>query len=150
MKLKVVFLAASMIACGISGLGQNDAPHLPPQPHLFRLWTDANGESHIKEIKLGNNKRAMIPGVTMDFSGTPAGSNARNFHHSPARQFAVTVSGKIDVEASDGSKAHLETGDMFLLEDTTGKGHKTFEEGAASIFLRVPDGFDVETWARGE
>lgn len=149
MKSKIVFLAASISACGIGAFGQQDAPIPPPQPHLFRLWTDASGESHIKEIKLGNDKRPMIPGVTMNFSGTPAGPNARKFHHSPAHQFAVTVSGKIDVEASDGSKAHLETGDMFFLEDTTGKGHKTSEEGAASIFLRVPDDFDVEAWARG-
>jgi hypothetical protein len=108
MKSKIVFLAASISACGIRAFGQQDAPILPPQPHLFRLWTDASGESHIKEIKLGNNKRPMIPGITMNFSGTPAGPNARKFHHSPAHQFAVTVSGKIDVEASDGSKAHLE------------------------------------------
>jgi len=54
---------------------------------------------------------------------------------------------KIDVEASDGTKAHLDVGDTALLEDTIGKGHKTLAEGAGSVFLRVPD---VKTWARGE
>jgi hypothetical protein len=147
MKL-IVFLAASISVC-VGAFGQQASPVLPPQPHLFHLWTDAAGETHIQEIKLGNNRRPAIPGVTMNFSGTPAGPNAKNFHNSPAHQFAVTVSGKIDVEASDGSKAHLETGDMFFLEDTKGKGHKTLEEGASSIFLRVPDDFNVDTWARG-
>ena len=59
-------------------------------------------------------------------------------------------SGAIDVEASDGTKAHLATGDMAFLEDTTGKGHKTIEEGASSVFLRVPADFDIKAWARGE
>jgi len=122
----------------------------PPQPHLFHLWTDAKGDTHMEEIKLSNNRRASITGITMNFSGLPAGEGAALLHHAPARQFAVTVSGKIDVEASDGTKAHLEPGDISFLEDTTGKGHKTLEEGASSIFLRVPDNFDIKAWARGE
>jgi hypothetical protein len=39
---------------------------------------------------------------------------------------------------------------MAFLEDTTGKGHKTIEEGASSVFLRVPADFDIKAWARGE
>ncbi len=92
----------------------------------------------------------MIPGATLNFSGLPAGAGAVLLHHAPAHQFAITVSGKLDVEASDGTKAHLDVGDMAFLEDTAGKGHKTFEEGAGSVFVRVPDSFDVKAWARGE
>ncbi len=121
-----------------------------PQPHLFHLWTDAKGDTHLEELKLANNRRAAIPGVTLNFSGLPAGERAALLHNAPARQFAVTVSGQIDVEASDGTRAHLNVGDMAFLEDTTGKGHKTLEEGAGSIFLRVPDNFDIKAWARGE
>jgi len=121
----------------------------PPQPHLFHIWSDSNGDTHLEEIKLANNRRPMIQGVMMNFSGLPAPAGAPLLHHTPARQFAVTVSGKIDVEVSDGTKAHLDVGDMAFLEDTAGKGHKTMEEGASSIFLRVPDGFDIKAWARG-
>jgi hypothetical protein len=59
------------------------------------------------------------------------------------------LSGKIDVEASDGSRAHLDVRDMAFLDDATGKGHKTFEEGGASVFLRLPEQFDGDGWARG-
>lgn len=149
MKLNNVLLIASIPVLALTAFAQEHARILPPQPHLFHCWTDASGESHIKEIKLANNKRAPIPGITMNFSGTPVGNGVPAFHKVGQRQFAVTVSGKIDVEASDGSKAHLDVGDLFFLEDTTGKGHKTFEEGAASIFLRVPEDFNIETWARG-
>ena len=66
------------------------------------------------------------------------------------RQFAVTVYGEIDVEASDGTRAHLRTGDMSFIEDVTGKGHRTFETGSQSVFLQVPEGFDVKKWATGQ
>ena len=149
MKTRAVLLIMAINAFCFSAFGQEGAMVLPAQPHLFHIWSDANGDTHIQEIKLANNKRAMISGLTMNFSGTPAGPNAKKLHNTPARQFAITVSGKIDVEASDGSRAHLDVGDMAFLEDTTGKGHKTFEEGAASVFLRVPELFDVNAWARG-
>ena len=142
--------AALLIASSIAISQQKKTPVPPPQPHLFHLWTDAKGDTHLEELKLANNRRPMIPGVTMNFSGLPAPEGAALLHLAPARQFAITVSGKIDVEASDGTKAHLEIGDMAFLEDTTGKGHKTLEEGAGSVFLRVPEGFDVKAWARGE
>ncbi len=138
-----------MLAAGIA-VSEEKKTALPPQPHLFHVWTDAKGDTHLEEIKLANNKRAMIPGATVNFSGLAAPETAALLHHAPARQFAITVSGKIDVEASDGSKAHLEVGDMSFLEDTTGKGHKTLESGAGSLFIRVPDNFDVKAWARGE
>ena len=60
----------------------------------------------------------------------------------------MTVSGTIDLQASDGSKAHLAAGDIAYLDDTTGKGHTAKVEGG-SISMRVEPGFDVKAWARG-
>jgi len=148
--IKTIAGLASLLVLGMGIAVSQKKPVPPPQPHLFHIWSDAKGDTHLEEIRLANNRRAMIPGVTMNFSGLPAGEGAAQLHHAPAHQFAVTVSGKIDVEASDGTKAHLDVGDMAFLEDTTGKGHKTLEEGAGSVFLRVPDNFDVKQWAKGE
>ena len=78
--------------------------------------------------------RSMIPGIVMNFSGVvtaPGGPRG----------------GEIDVEASDGTRAHLRTGDMSVIEDVTGTGHRTFETGSQSVFLQVPEGFDVKKWA---
>jgi hypothetical protein len=147
-RTRIAAFAALLTASSLAISQQKKVP--PPQPHLFHIWTDAKGDTHLEELKLANNRRAMIPGVTINFSGLPAGEGAAQLHHAPTRQFAITVSGKIDVEASDGTRAHLAVGDMAFLEDTTGKGHKTLEEGAGSVFLRVPDDFDVKVWARGE
>ena len=139
-----------LLSLGV-GLGQQSkkASEAQRQPHLFHIFTDAQGQSHIQEIKLVSNRRAEIPGAKMVFNGLPAPPQAVEWHHTPARQFAITVVGSLNVEAGDGTKAHLETGDMAFLEDLAGKGHRTFEEGASSVFIRVPDGFDVKAWAAG-
>ncbi len=90
----------------------------------------------------------------MNFSGVVTGPGGprggEKLHNTGVRQFAITVFGEIDVEASDGTRAHLRTGDMSFIEDVTGKGHRTFETGSQSVFLRVPEGFDVKKWAAGQ
>ena len=123
----------------------------PEGPRLYRVWSDANGDTHLEEIDIATKGRVLIPGVVMNFSGnTPPRTVARNCTTPGARQFAVTVYGEIDVETSDGSKAHLRTGDMSFIEDVTGKGHRTIEKGSQSVFLQVPEGFDVKKWAAGQ
>jgi hypothetical protein len=141
-----------VLAAG-AAVGQNIGGASKPLPHLFRIWSDSAGDTHIEEIKLSDKKRAKIPGVLVDFHlalKPPDGrAAAMKLHNAPAHEFAVTISGKIDVVASDGSKAHLEAGDIAYLDDTTGKGH-TANGNGASISLAVQNGFDVKAWARGE
>ena len=154
--MKIATLVANVVLLTLLGStigsGQEQQRVPPKQPHLFHCWTDASGETHIKEIILGNNRRAPISGATVNFSGTPQGNGngVPAFHRAPRRQFAITVFGEVDLEAPDGSKAHLKVGDMSFIEDTLGKGHKTTAgEGASSLFISVPDDFDVEAWAHG-
>jgi len=137
----------------IAGLSQ-EKQAAPDGPRLYRIWSDAQGETHLEEINIATKGRPTIPGITMNFSGVvtgPGGPRAgAQLHNTGARQFAITVFGEIDVEASDGTRAHLRTGDMSFIEDVTGKGHRTFEEGSQSVFLRVPEDFDVKKWAAGK
>ena len=119
-------------------------------PHLYRVWSDANGDTHLEEIDISTKGRVLIPGVVVNYSGNTPPAGSEKLHNTSFRQFAVTVYGQIDVETSDGTKAHLRTGDMSFVEDVTGKGHRTIEKGSQSVFLRVPDGFDVKKWAAGQ
>ncbi|HWA68911.1 MAG TPA: hypothetical protein VG821_03635 [Rhizomicrobium sp.] len=130
--------------------GQAKAATPAPSPNLFRLWSDSAGDTHVEKIKLSDKKLAKIPGATVDFhlGGIPPEA-ATKLHPAPGHMFAVTISGKIDLVASDGSKAHLEAGDIAYLDDTTGKGHTAKGDGS-SISLAVDPGFDVKAWARGE
>ena len=123
-------------------------------PRLYRVWSDAKGETHLEEINIATKGRTTIPGIVMNFSGGVTGPGGprggEQLHNTSVRQFAITVFGQIDVEASDGTRAHLRTGDMSFVEDVTGKGHRTFETGSQSVFLRMPEGFDVKQWAAGQ
>src|SRR3954466_3555945 len=120
-------------------------------PRLYRVWSDAKGDTHLEEINIATKGRETIPGIVMNFPGAVTGPGGprggEQLHNTSVRQFAITVFGQIDVETSDGTRAHLRTGDMSFIEDVTGKGHRTFETGSQSVFLRVPEGFDVKKWA---
>jgi hypothetical protein len=47
------------------------------------------------------------------------------WHPTPRRQFCVTFSGAFQVTTSDGESRQFGPGTVFLLDDTSGKGHDT-------------------------
>jgi len=48
-----------------------------------------------------------------------------NFHCAPQKQYIVLLDGGIEIETSLGEIRQFETGSILLVEDITGKGHKT-------------------------
>lgn len=48
---------------------------------------------------------------------------ATNWHPTPRRQYVVMLAGAITIEVETGAKKKFETGDVFMLEDTRGRGH---------------------------
>ena len=48
-----------------------------------------------------------------------------DFHNAPQRQYLVLLDGVIEIETSLGDKRIFKAGDIVLLEDIAGKGHKT-------------------------
>jgi hypothetical protein len=47
-----------------------------------------------------------------------------DFHTAPDRQYLILLDGEIEIETSLGEKRRFGAGEILLLEDTTGKGHK--------------------------
>jgi hypothetical protein len=98
---------------------------------ITRIYSDANGESHFEDITvpMHNNgaigflsEETAVKGVifrevlpTYDY----------DFHNAPQRQYIVLLDGSIEIETSLGVKRRFQTGEVLLVEDTTGKGHKT-------------------------
>jgi hypothetical protein len=80
-------------------------------PRLYRVWSDAQGDTHLEEIDITTKGRPVIPGVVVNFPGAVTGPNGprggEQLHNTSVRQFAVTVFGQIDVQTSDGTRAHL-------------------------------------------
>ncbi|MDX1581735.1 MAG: cupin domain-containing protein [Alphaproteobacteria bacterium] len=96
---------------------------------LLRIYADADGESHIEEVEIDLNKDGAegrqspqwkVTGVF--FSEIPPGGSA-DWHPAPRRQLAVVLKGEAELEVSDGTTRHIRPGHLFLVEDTTGKGH---------------------------
>ena len=151
---KPLFALSALLLLGAGVVMSQQKQGAVDGPRLYRVWSDAKGETHLEEINIATKGRATISGIVLNFSGVVTGPGGprggEQLHNTRLRQFAITVYGEIDVEASDGTRAHLRTGDMSFIEDVTGKGHRTFETGSQSVFLQVPEGFDVKKWAAGQ
>jgi hypothetical protein len=96
-----------------------------------RIYTDETGESHFEEVDLTLRKKGeigalsdKIPVKGLIFRETPADYDY-DFHHAPARQFIVLLDGIIEIEVSTGEQRIFKQGDILLVEDTSGKGHRT-------------------------
>ena len=64
-----------------------------------------------------------------------------DWHNAPQRQLIVLLDGEIEVEVTSGERRRFAGGDVLLVEDTTGTGHRTRSIGDAvrrSIFLPLP------------
>ena len=101
-----------------------------------RLYADADGVSHFDDgelpLSVENYSPPANPMAIHAFQDTQSATFVllrkgvfEDWHPVPRRQYAVIVSGRVEVTASDGEKRQFGPGMMVLLEDTTGKGHRT-------------------------
>jgi hypothetical protein len=99
--------------------------------NVTRVYTDHNGDSKFEDVAV-QLKDAGIVGTLSDPVKTKslifrevAPSYDWDFHTAPQRQYIVLLDGEIEIETSLGEKRNFRSGDILLVEDTTGKGHKT-------------------------
>ena len=98
---------------------------------VTRVYSDKNGNSQFEDIdielfdngeigQLSKNidvKSLQFRKVSPDYD--------YDFHHAPQRQFIVLLDGGVEITTSLGETRQFQTGEILLMEDTTGKGHKT-------------------------
>ncbi|MEO1652411.1 MAG: hypothetical protein AAFU64_02600, partial [Bacteroidota bacterium] len=63
-----------------------------------------------------------------------------DFHNAPARQWIILLDGHIEIEVSSGEKRNFQGGDVLLVEDTEGEGHRTrhlISQKRKSIFITL-------------
>ena len=115
---------------------------------VTRIYSDANGDSHFEDFNILLNDSGPI-GLLSDplkvkeiifREVEPAYDYA--FHNAPQKQYLILLDGLIEIETSTGEIRHFKAGDILLLEDTTGKGHKTKNLQPIrrrSIFITLPE-----------
>ena len=118
----------------------------PTRFPVIRIYADADGESHFEEhcipLKDAGEIGTLSDGVggaTLIFRGNSPDYDY-DWHPAPARQFVLMMTGEVEIQVSDGEKRRFRPGEVLLLEDTDGKGHKTTNVGGTerlSIFVQV-------------
>ena len=98
---------------------------------MTRVYSGSDSESHFEEIDVDIGK--LQPGEGIVFRHAPPG-DVQDWHVAPRRQYVINLSGESEVEIGDGTKRCFGPGDIFLADDTTGRGHISRAVGSQPRF----------------
>lgn len=115
---------------------------------VTRVYSDTSGDSHFEEIQIQLADHGEIgflsenfPAKVVQFRKVSAGYDY-DFHCAPQKQYIVLLDGGVEIETSLGEKRQFPTGDILLMEDVNGKGHKTKnleQRERTSLFIHIPE-----------
>lgn len=142
---------AALLLGGGQAFAQSGAAAAPGHAaKVVRIYTTPDGGSRVEELAISPNAKPVdITRMTAAvYNGS--GTRAPDWHNAPRKQFAINMSGELEVELTDGTRRKIGS-DLVFLEDLTGKGHVTRPLGPiTNVFLHVPDDFDVVAWTKGQ
>ena len=116
---------------------------------ITRIRAGADGATRFDEVEIplagaGEIGRLSkpFPADAVIFRETGADYDY-DWHPAPARQLVILLDGEIEIEVGCGEVRRFGGGEVLLLEDTSGRGHRTRNVGAVprrSLFVRLaPD-----------
>jgi len=98
---------------------------------IHRLYPDASGESHFEDVEVacteatrGGRLSALLPATGLIFREVPPDYDL-DWHPAPRRQYIVNLDAGVELTASDGETRRIGAGEVILVEDTWGKGHRS-------------------------
>ena len=93
---------------------------------IMRLYTGADGQSHLEEIELASHPEltTLQPTKGIVFRTSQPGYFS-DWHNAPRRQFVITLTGEVEIGLGDGTMRRFGPGHVTLAEDLTGQGHTT-------------------------
>jgi hypothetical protein len=101
-----------------------------------RTFATSDGESHFEDVEVPPELVQVVPGRPAFETSTPFSTRDTilmhvgadwdgSWHPTPKRWFMVTLAGEIEITTSDSETRSFGPGCIWLLDDTTGKGHNT-------------------------
>ena len=124
-----------------------------PEMTYTRVFTDEEGESHFEDVSSLLELVDFAPPAPPLHVAAPVEADRAilgvapkgwygDWHPTPARQFYVQLSGALEAETSDGEVRAFGPGAIVLLDDTTGRGHRSRvlgEEPVNMLFVQLKD-----------
>ena len=113
---------------------------------ITRIYSDSEGESHFNDVEIEMQDAGPIGRLSKKLSvkGIVFRENDADYkydwHTAPEKQYIIMLDGKIEIEVSDGEKRTFCGGDILLVEDVRGRGHRTRvtdNKPRRSIFVTV-------------
>lgn len=115
--------------------------------NVTRIYSDGEGDSHFEDVTIPLTDAGSIGKLSDGIAAKEiifrevAPSYDYDFHNAPQKQYIILLDGEIEIETSLGNKRTFKSGEVLLVEDTTGKGHKTRNLqpiNRKSIFITLP------------
>jgi len=98
---------------------------------ITRIYSDNRGDSHFETLDIPLVDQGDIGYLSerivvsnLQFRKVRADYDY-DFHCAPQRQYIVLLDGGVEIQTSTGESRKFYPGQILLLEDITGKGHKT-------------------------
>ena len=113
---------------------------------LTRVYTTADGGSafDVVDVELSDAGSIGRLSAWWEADGVAFRENDPDYdwdwHCAPTRQLIILLDGAIEIEVTSGEKRAFRGGDVLLVEDTTGRGHRTrTTDGRSrrSVFIRL-------------
>ena len=113
---------------------------------VTRIFSDENGDSRFEDIIVPMNAAGPIGSLSETFPvkgiifREVEPTYDYDFHTAPQRQYIILLDGEIQIETSLKDIRIFGAGEILLLEDTTGKGHRTKNirpEKRRSVFITL-------------
>lgn len=141
-----------VLLAAFAAVAAAETPLDPPFVEVVRIVSDADGKTRFATgaIPLAEQDYAppapalavspRLAATDVAFASLPAGYFG-DWHPAPRRQYGLLLSGALEIETGDGDKRRLDAGGVFLLEDVSGQGHRTWvvgDEAALVALIPVP------------
>ncbi len=94
-----------------------------------RLYSGDDGESHFEDLEMSLEQAGEFSRVSGLQNATgvlfreTTGDYFIDWHNAPRRQYVIALDGQVEIEVGGGTRRRFGPGDVFLAEDTTGRGH---------------------------
>lgn len=115
---------------------------------ITRIYASSDGTTHFQDLEVPLDDAGQIGRLSQAIPARDVYFRENDpdydydWHWAPRRQFVVLLDGHIEIEVSSGEKRQFRGGDVLLLEDTFGHGHRTRTvdgKPRRSIFIALPE-----------